>query len=114
MSVTATGRGELDTRAATRDVAFPKVRSGSYFPDWLLERRRRAERALTSVVAACYLLGVSTRRMEKLMETLGVTRLNKSQASAMVAELAAAVADFRTRPTYACYRLGHCRVTSWC
>jgi hypothetical protein len=55
---------EFDTRAGTLDVAIPKLRSGSYFPDWLLERRRRAERALTTVVATCYLLGVSTRRME--------------------------------------------------
>ena len=43
------------------------------FPDWLLERRKRAERALTTVVATCYLLGVSTRRMDKLVETLGIT-----------------------------------------
>jgi len=42
-------------------MAIPKLRSGSYFPDWLLTRRKRAERALTSVVATCYLLGVSTR-----------------------------------------------------
>ena len=41
---------EWDTRAGTMDVAIPKLRSGSYFPDWLLERRRRAERALTTVV----------------------------------------------------------------
>ena len=40
---------EFDTRAGTLDVAIPKLRSGSYFPDWLLERRRRAERALTTV-----------------------------------------------------------------
>ena len=72
---------EWDTRAGTMDVAIPKLRSGSYFPDWLLERRRRAERALTTVVATCYLLGVSTRRMEKLVETLGITRLSKSQVS---------------------------------
>ena len=65
---------DFDTRAGTLDVAIPKLRSGSYFPDWLLERRRRAEAALTSVVATCYLLGVSTRRMEKLVETLGITR----------------------------------------
>ena len=58
-------------------MAIPKLRSGSYFPDWLLERRRRAERALTTVVATCYLLGVSTRRMEKLVETLGITRLSQ-------------------------------------
>ena len=62
---------DFDTRAGTLDVAIPKLREGSYFPDWLLERRRRAERALTTVVATCYLLGVSTRRMEKLVESLG-------------------------------------------
>ena len=58
---------DFDTRAGTLDVAIPKLRQGSYFPDWLLERRKRAERALTSVVATCYLLGVSTRRMDKLV-----------------------------------------------
>jgi putative transposase len=79
-------------------VAIPKLREGSYFPDWLLERRRRAERALTTVVATCYLLGVSTRRMEKLVETLGITRLSKSQVSVMAKELDAHVEDFRTRP----------------
>ena len=68
---------DFDTRAGTLDVAIPKLRSGSYFPDWLLERRRRAEAALTSVVATCYLLGVSTRRMEKLVESLGITRLSQ-------------------------------------
>ncbi len=71
---------EFDTRAGTLEVAIPKVRAGSYFPDWLLERPRRAERALTTVVATCYLLGVSTRRMEKLVETLGITRLSKSRS----------------------------------
>src|SRR3954451_14638119 len=89
---------EFDTRAGTLDVAIPKLRSGSYFPDWLLERRRRAERALTTVVATCYLFGVSTRRMEKLVESLGITRLSKSQVSEMAKELDAQVADFRHRP----------------
>ncbi len=89
---------EWDTRAGTIDVAIPKLREGSYFPDWLLERRRRAERALTSVVATCYLLGVSTRRMEKLVETLGITRLSKSQVSVMSRELDEQVESFRTRP----------------
>src|SRR4051812_28145151 len=83
---------DFDTRAGTLDVAIPKLRQGSYFPDWLLERRRRAEAAaLASVVATCYLLGVSTRRMEKPVESLGITRLSKSQVSAMAQ-------DFRTRP----------------
>jgi putative transposase len=89
---------DFDTRAGTLDVAIPKLRSGSYFPDWLLERRRRAEAALTSVVATCYLLGVSTRRMEKLVESLGITRLSKSQVSVMARELDEHVASFRTRP----------------
>ena len=89
---------EFDTRAGTLDVAIPKLREGSYFPDWLLERRRRAERALTTVVATCYLLGVSTRRMEKLVDALGITRLSKSQVSVMAAELDAQVAEFRGRP----------------
>src|SRR4051794_23473519 len=89
---------EFDTRAGTLQVAIPKLRSGSYFPDWLLERRRRAERALTTVVATCYLLGVSTRRMEKLVESLGITRLSKSQVSAMARDLDAQVEAFRTRP----------------
>ena len=62
---------EFDTRTGTMDLAIPKLRQGSYFPDWLLERRKRAERALTTVVATCYLLGVSTRRMDKLVQTLG-------------------------------------------
>jgi putative transposase len=89
---------DFDTRAGTLDVAIPKLRSGSYFPDWLLERRRRAEAALTSVVATCYLLGVSTRRMEKLAETLGITRLSRSQVSEMARDLDEQVEAFRTRP----------------
>jgi transposase-like protein len=52
---------DLDNRVGTLDVAVPKLRQGTYFPGSLLEGRRRAEAALTSVVATCYLLGVSTR-----------------------------------------------------
>jgi putative transposase len=61
---------DWDTRTGTIELALPKLRTGSYIPEWLLERRRRAERAMTTVVATSYLLGVSTRRMEKLVETL--------------------------------------------
>jgi transposase-like protein len=88
---------DFDTRAGTVDVAIPKLREGSYFPDWLLERRKRAERALTSVVATCYLLGVSTRRMDKLVQSLGITGLSKSQVSVMARDLDAHVEEFRTR-----------------
>ena len=89
---------DFDTRAGTIDIAIPKLRTGSYFPEWLLERRKRAERALTSVVATCYLLGVSTRRMDKLVQSLGIAGLSKSQVSVMAAELDEQVEQFRTRP----------------
>ncbi|MFD1891581.1 IS256 family transposase, partial [Luteococcus peritonei] len=88
----------LDTRAGTIDLAIPKLRTGSYFPDWLMERRKRAETALITVVADCYLAGVSTRRMDKLVKTLGIDRLSKSQVSRMAAELDDHVEQFRHRP----------------
>jgi putative transposase len=87
-----------DTRAGTIELAIPRLRQGSYFPDWLLERRRRSERALISVVATSYLLGVSTRRVEKLAETLGIQSLSKSQVSELAKSLDGAVEQFRSRP----------------
>ena len=56
---------DWDTRAGTVELAIPKLREGSFFPDWLLVHRRRAEQALVTVVATAYLLGVSTRRVER-------------------------------------------------
>src|SRR5699024_7888828 len=91
-------RRELDTRVGTIDVAVPKLRSGTYFPEWLLERRKRAETALITVVADCYLAGVSTRRMDKLVKTLGIDSLSKSQVSRMAADLDEHVDQFRHRP----------------
>ena len=90
-------RREWDTRAGTVELAIPKLRTGSYFPAFL-EHRRRAERALASVVATSYLLGVSTRRVEKLAASLGVVGLSKSQVSAMAAELDEVAEGFRSRP----------------
>jgi putative transposase len=89
---------QLDTRVGTIGLAIPKVREGSYYPGWLLEPRRRAERALVAVVAECYLRGVSTRRVEGLVQTLGIESLSKSQVSRMASELDSEVAAFRGRP----------------
>ena len=89
---------DLDTRMGTLDVAVPKLRQGSFFPDWLLARQRRSEQALISVVATCYLLGVSTRRMDRLVQSLGITGMSKSQVSVMAGDLDQLVADFRHRP----------------
>ena len=87
-----------DTRAGTIALAVPKLREGSYFPDWLLEPRRRAERAFVQVVAECYVRGVSTRRVEGLVRHLGIERISKSRVSEMARELDQAVEAFRTRP----------------
>ena len=89
---------DLDTRVGTVDVAVPKLRSGSFFPDWLLERRTRAERALTTVIATCFLTGVSLRRMNDLVASLKINNLSKSQASEMAKDIDELVEDFRTRP----------------
>lgn len=89
---------ELDTRVGTIDVAIPKLRQGTYFPEWLLERRKRSEAAMITVVADAYLAGVSTRRMDKLVKTLGIHALSKSQVSRMAGELDEHVHEFRTRP----------------
>jgi transposase-like protein len=87
-----------DTRVGTIDLAIPKLRRDSYFPDWLLDPRRRAEKAMVAVVAECYVRGVSTRRVDGLVKTLGIESLSKSQVSRMAAELDAVVAEFRNRP----------------
>jgi putative transposase len=89
---------DWDTRAGTVELAVPKLRHGSFFPDWLLTHRRRAEQALVTVVATAYLLGVSTRRVEKLAEQLGVKSLSRSQVSEMAAHLDTQVTAFRSRP----------------
>jgi transposase-like protein len=78
--------------------AVPKLREGSYFPDWLLQPRRRAEQAFVSVIADAYLAGVSTRRVETLVQQLGVERMSRSQVSRLEKSLDQIVEDFRTRP----------------
>jgi transposase-like protein len=87
-----------DTRVGTIDLAIPKLREGTYFPSWLLTPRRRAERALVAVIVEAYVLGVSTRKVEDLVQTLGIERLSKSQVSELVQELDELVRQFRTRP----------------
>lgn len=75
-----------DTRADTVELVIPKLRRGLYFPEWLLERRRRVEQTLIRVVATSYLLG-STRRVDTLVEQLGINDISTSQVSAMATVL---------------------------
>ena len=87
-----------DTRVGSIDLRIPKLRTGSYFPEWLLDARTRAERAFVQVVAEAYVRGVSTRRVEGLVEALGIASLSKSQVSELAKDLDKMVADFRNRP----------------
>src|SRR5829696_8300299 len=69
-----------DTRLGSMALAIPKLRQGSYFPSFL-EPRRRAEQALVSVVAEAYVQGVSTRKVEALVQSLGIEGLSRSEVS---------------------------------
>lgn len=87
-----------DTRVGSIDLAIPKLREGSYRPDWLLVPRRRAEQALVAVIGQAYVEGVSTRRVDDLVRAMGIDGISKSEVSRMAAELDAKVAEFRDRP----------------
>ena len=87
-----------DTRVGTIPLELPRLRKGSYFPEWLLAPRRRAEKALVQVVSESYVNGVSTRRVDRLAAAMGIEGISKSQVSEMAKSLDAIVDDFRRRP----------------
>lgn len=89
---------DWDTRAGTITLRIPKLRSGkSYFPS-ILDARRRAEKALCSVVAQCYVEGVSTRKVDDIAAQMGIDSISRSQVSRMCAELDEVVEAWRSRP----------------
>jgi putative transposase len=88
---------EWDTRVGTIELRVPRVRDGSYFPS-LLDPRKRGERALVAVVQEAYVQGVSTRRVDELVQALGISGISKSQVSRLCQTLDAEVERFRTRP----------------
>lgn len=92
-----------DTRSGTIDLALPKLREGSYFPGWLLTPRKRSEQALVATIADAYLAGVSTRRVDKLVRTLGIEGISKSEVSRLAASLDEIVTAFRDRPLSGAY-----------
>lgn len=92
----------LESRMGTLDLAIPKLRRGSYLPGFI-EPRRRWERAFVNVVAEAYVLGVSTRKVEGLVESMGAHGMSKSEVSRMAAELDQEVARFRSRPLEGTY-----------
>ena len=81
------------------DRAYPRIDfRRARDPGWLLEPRKRAERALAQVVVECYVRGVSTRRVDGLVKSMGLHGMSKSQVSALAAELDGVVEEFRNRP----------------
>jgi putative transposase len=92
---------EWQTRAGTVELQIPKLRRGSYFPSFL-EPRRRSEQALLSVIQQAYVCGVSTRRVDQLVESLGL-RISKSEVSRVCRALDEHVEAFRTRPLEGAY-----------
>jgi transposase-like protein len=85
-----------DTRVGTIELSVPRVRDNSYFPS-LLQPRKRAEQALVAVVQEAYVHGVSTRRVDDLVQALGMTGISKSQVSRLCQTLDAEVERFRNR-----------------
>ncbi len=93
---------DWDTRVGSIGLRVPRVRDSSYFPT-LLEPRTRAERALVAVIQEAYVQGVSTRRVDALVQALGMTGISKSQVSRLCQELDGVVTAFRTRRLDGCY-----------
>ena len=86
----------LSTRLGDITLEIPKLRSGSYFPSFL-NPRRRWEKAFVNVISEAYLLGVSTRKVENLMESMGATGVSRSEVSRVSKMLDDEVEAFRTR-----------------
>jgi putative transposase len=91
-----------DTRVGSLELQIPKLRQGTYFPSWL-EPRRRAEQALMVVIAEAYVQGVSTRKVEAVVQALGISGISKSEVSRLAASLDEQVDAFRTRRLDAVY-----------
>lgn len=88
----------LATCAGTLTLRIPKLRSGSFFPEDVLERHRRVDRALVAAVAEMYATGTSTRKVQRVAEKMGVSRLSKDQVSAIASSLDADIEDLYGRP----------------
>jgi putative transposase len=85
-----------DTRAGSVELKIPKLRQGSYFPEFL-EPRRTAEKALTAVIQEAYVQGISTRSVDDLVKALGMSGVSKSQVSRLCGELDERVGAFLNR-----------------
>jgi putative transposase len=92
-----------DTRVGSIELAIPRGREGSYFPSFI-EQRRRVEKALLAVVQQAYIEGVSTRKVDDLLQSQGLHGMDNGQVSRPCKELDALVEEFRNRPLDDSYR----------
>jgi transposase-like protein len=88
---------DWETRAGTVELRIPRLRTGSYFPGFL-EPRRMAEKALTAVIQEAYIQGISTRSVDDLVKSLGMSGISKSQVSRLCEEIDERVKAFLDRP----------------
>ena len=88
----------LATCVGTLTLRIPKLRTGSFFPDDVIERYQRVDRALVAAVAEMYATGTSTRKVRRVAERMGVSRLFKDQVSAIASSLDADIEDLCGRP----------------
>ena len=88
---------ELKTRLGTLNLRVPKLRQGSYFPGFL-EPRRTSEKALVAVIQEAWIGGVSTRRVDELVQAMGLSGISKSTVSKLCKEIDERVRDFLDRP----------------
>jgi putative transposase len=86
----------LETRMGTMNLKIPKLRSGTYFPSFL-EPRRMSEQALVAVVQEAYVKGISTRKVDDLVQAMGMSGISKSQVSKLCGELDGQVKEFLSR-----------------
>ena len=86
-----------DTRAGSVDLDIPKLRKGSYFPEFL-QPRRTAEKALVAVIQEAYIQGVSTRSVDELVKSFGMAGISKSQVSRLCEQIDERVQAFLNRP----------------
>lgn len=82
----------------TLNLRIPKLRTGSFFPEDVLERYQRVDRALVAAVAEMYATGTSTRKVQRIAEKMGIERLGRDRVSAIAATLDAEIADLAEGP----------------
>jgi transposase-like protein len=87
----------LDTRLGSLQLRIPKLRQGSYFPPFL-EPRKLSEKALVAVIQEAWISGVSTRRVDDLVQAMGLSGIGKSTVSKLCKDIDERVGGFLDRP----------------